>query len=86
VIRASLARSLTVMADAFAGAAGRRAAARPDRLQRWQTARAMYRKSVAIWADMAARGMLTSSDDEEAALVSEGLETAETALRRLGAG
>ena len=85
VIRASLARSLTVMADAFA-AAGRRAAAGPDRLQRWQTARAMYRKSVAIWADMAARGMLTSSDDEEAALVSKGLETAETALRRLGAG
>ena len=86
VIRASLARSLTVMADAFAGAARTRTAAGPDRLQQWETARAMYRKSVAIWADMAARGMLTPSDDEEAALVSKGLATAEAALGRAAGG
>ena len=86
VIRASLARSLTVMARAFASAGEARGASRRDRLHRWQVARSMYRKSVAIWADMSRLGMLTSSDDEEAAEVSKRLDTAEAALRRLGAG
>jgi serine/threonine protein kinase/tetratricopeptide (TPR) repeat protein len=82
VIRASLARSLTVMADAFAGAAGARGVTSGDRLHRLQMARAMYQKSVAIWADMSRLGMLTSSDDVEAAGVASGLEAVEAALRR----
>ncbi len=86
VIRASLARSLTVMAGALARAADARAVSPRQRLQRWQMARGMYRKSVAIWAEMSKLGMLTSSDDHEAAQVSKGLEAAETALRNLGAG
>ena len=42
----------------------------------------MYRKAVAIWADMSRLGMLTSSDDAEAAEVSKGLAAAEAALGR----
>ena len=84
VIRASLARSLTVMAGAFAGAAEAGGIAPVERRRRWQVARTMYRKSVDIWAGMGKLGMLTASDDDEAALVSKGLEAAEAALRRWG--
>jgi serine/threonine protein kinase/tetratricopeptide (TPR) repeat protein len=86
VIRASLARSLTVMARAFAAAAETRGASPADRVHRLQMARAMYRKGVAIWADMSRLGMLTSSDDAEAAEVSKGLAATEAALRRPRAG
>jgi serine/threonine protein kinase/tetratricopeptide (TPR) repeat protein len=85
IIRASLARSLTVMADAFAGAARASGVSRAERLRRLLAARAMFQKAVAIWADMARLGMLTSSDDAEAATVSKGLEATEAALQALGA-
>ena len=81
VIRASLARSLTVMAAAFAAAAEARGVSRQDRQHRLQMARAMFQKSVAIWTDMSRLGMLTASDDEEAAAVARGLDAVERALR-----
>jgi serine/threonine protein kinase/tetratricopeptide (TPR) repeat protein len=84
VIRASLARSLTVMADAFA-AAGTRAQSAAESRRLTQSAQDLYRKSVAIWADMSRLGMLTPSDDEEAALVSRSLDASNSALARLGA-
>jgi tetratricopeptide (TPR) repeat protein len=86
VVRAALARGLTVMADAHAAAADGTRAAGARRVAWRQTARDLYRRSVAIWSDMAARGMLTSSDDEEAAAVSRSLRDTEAALHRLGAG
>jgi serine/threonine protein kinase/tetratricopeptide (TPR) repeat protein len=82
VIRASLARSLTVMARAFAAAAETRGVSPADRVHRLQMARGKYGKAVAIWADMSRLGMLTSSDDAEAADVVKGLEATEAALRR----
>jgi non-specific serine/threonine protein kinase/serine/threonine-protein kinase len=84
VIRASLARSLSVMADAFASAAPR-ASSPSERRRRWQNAHAMYEQSVAIWADMSRLGMLTSSDDEEAAVVARSLTAATSALKGLPA-
>jgi hypothetical protein len=72
------------MADAFASAAPR-ASSPFERRRRWQNAHAMYEQSVAIWADMSRLGMLTSSDDEEAAVVARSLTTATSALKGLPA-
>jgi hypothetical protein len=46
-----------------------------------RSARDMYAKSVAIWSDMRALGMLTAHDEEEAAAVAKALADSETALR-----
>jgi non-specific serine/threonine protein kinase/serine/threonine-protein kinase len=85
VVRAAIARSYTAMADANTEAAADRRSPVTRQLACRRTARDFYRKSVAIWSDMAARGMLTSSDDEEAAAVSRSLQDTEAALRQLGA-
>ena len=86
VVRAALARSYTAMADAHAEAAAAARSPAVRRLTHGRTARDLYQKSVTIWSDMAARGMLTSSDDEEAAAVARALAGSETVLRRLGPG
>ena len=82
VIRASLARSYTAMANGYAGLAGdRRSSPEQQRAYR-ETARAHYRKSVAIWSDMKRLGMLTSHDDEEAAAVTKALAAIEVSPDR----
>ena len=86
VIRASLARSYKAMADGYIGLSADKRSSRNQQLHYARAAHDMYQKGVAIWSDMAARGMLTSSDDEEAAAVSESLRNAEVALRNLTAG
>jgi non-specific serine/threonine protein kinase/serine/threonine-protein kinase len=85
VIRASFARSYKTMADAFITAAAERRLPADQRVQYARAAQGLYKKSVAIWSDMAARGMLTESDDVEAAAVSASLRNAETALTKLTA-
>jgi non-specific serine/threonine protein kinase/serine/threonine-protein kinase len=85
VIRASLARSYKTMADALITAAAERGSPTDQRVRYAYAAREMYEKSVAIWSDMATRGMLTESDDEEAAAVSASFRNAATALTKLTA-
>jgi tetratricopeptide (TPR) repeat protein len=86
VIRASLARSYKAMADAYVAASMVKRSSRDQRLGYARGAREMYQKSVAIWSDMAARGMLTESDDAEAALVSRSLRDADSALHAVTTG
>jgi tetratricopeptide (TPR) repeat protein len=86
VIRASLARSYKAMADGYIGISADRRSSHRQQLHYARAAHGMYQKSVAIWSDMAVRGMLTSSDDEEAAAVAGSLQNAEVALRNLTAG
>ena len=86
IIRAAFARSYKTMADASVTAAGERASPADRRLRQAQSAVAMYRKSVAIWSDMAGLDMLTEADDREAAAVSESLKSAESAVRALISG
>lgn len=83
IIRAALARSYKTIADASVAAAGESASPVDRRVRQARAAVGMYRKSVAIWSDMAALDMLTEADDQEAAAVSESLRDAESAVRLL---
>jgi hypothetical protein len=80
VIRASFARSYTAMADAFVALAGDTRSSTDQRRAFTRTARDLYRKSVAIWADMRRLAMLTSNDEDEAGAVTKSLATVEQRL------
>jgi non-specific serine/threonine protein kinase/serine/threonine-protein kinase len=80
VVRASLARSYTAMADAYVGLARDRRSAGDQRRSYLGTARTLYQKSMAIWADMRRLGMLESQDEDEAGAVARSLAGAEAAL------
>jgi serine/threonine protein kinase/tetratricopeptide (TPR) repeat protein len=86
VIRAALARSYKAMADAYVAASAEAGSPADQRLGQARAAVESYRKSVAIWSDMAALDMLTEADDQEAAAVSASLDGAETAVRVLTGG
>jgi tetratricopeptide (TPR) repeat protein len=80
VLRAAFARSYTAMADAYGTLAGDRRSSSGQRRSYSRTARDLYRKSVAIWADMRRLGMLTPHDEAEAAVVATSLTRTEAAL------
>jgi tetratricopeptide (TPR) repeat protein len=82
VIRASLARSYTAMADAYVRLARDKRSSPAQQLSYMRGAREMYGKSVVIWSDMRALSMLTSHDEEEAAAVSKSFAEADAALSR----
>ena len=86
IIRASLARSYKAMADGFMGLCADQRSSRDQQLHYARAALDMYRESVAIWTDMGGRGMLTSSDDEEAATVVAAMHNSEFTLQNLVAG
>jgi serine/threonine protein kinase/tetratricopeptide (TPR) repeat protein len=86
IIRASLARSYTAMAGGYLGLSRDARSSPAQQLAYLRSARDLYAKSVAIWADMRALGMLTSHDEEEAAAVSRALAETEAVLRSRGSG
>jgi non-specific serine/threonine protein kinase/serine/threonine-protein kinase len=82
VVRASLARSCTAIADAYVRLAGDRRSSSEQRLSYTHAARGLYEKSVAIWADMRRLAMLTASDEAEADAVAKSLAATGAALAR----
>jgi len=83
-IRAFFAGTYSELGEAYATLAAAPDTPRADRRLNWRAARDMYQRSLDVWRDMAARGIVSRPDAGKAEVASRAVARCETALLDLG--